>query len=263
LHVVDKGGRKFEIVVLDQATADKLWRVTVGGKDIVVFTDTTLGLTPSGFELTAAGSSNLNFTTFPSIRVSGATESVHATSRNSIFTTYAGSKQTKIIPIHVTQVRAPGVAPPVDITGNSGATAPTGIATPIGSGGPAGSAIAYNDFVVTTTSGLWSVGFSLPDLVNVDEAWLKIDYQGDQARLYAGDVILDDQFYNGETWLVGLKRLASQAKTGNLTLAIMPLRSDAKIYLQTTPTYGANNQTCSIISITLTTVYSHDITVSA
>jgi hypothetical protein len=81
--------------------------------------------------------------------------------------------------------------------------------------------------------------------------------------LYAGNstLLLDDHFYNGQTWFISLKRLSSLAGNEALTLAIMPLRSDAPIYLQTTPTFGLNGQACNVTNVAISTVYQLEIEV--
>ena len=59
-----------------------------------------------------------------------------------------------------------------------------------------------------------------------------MDYQGDAARLLANGKLLDDDFYNGETWQVGLRRYRTDGVVPPLTLQILPLRSDAPIFLE-------------------------------
>ena len=57
---------------------------------------------------------------------------------------------------------------------------------------------------------------------------LDIHYRGDCARLYAGDVLLDDNFYNGRHFQYALWRLP--ADTRQLTLRILPLQDDMPVY---------------------------------
>ncbi len=42
--------------------------------------------------------------------------------------------------------------------------------------------------------------------------------------------MIDDDYYYGETWTIGLKRFAAKLDAP-LTLTVMPLRKDAPIYL--------------------------------
>ena len=71
-----------------------------------------------------------------------------------------------------------------------------------------------------------------PDALSASDGsgFLQIDYVGDEARLFAGVQLIDDSYYNGLTWEVGLKDLPREP--GKLLLTILPLRSDAPIYLE-------------------------------
>ena len=58
---------------------------------------------------------------------------------------------------------------------------------------------------------------------------LRIEYQGDCARLYANDKLIADHFQYGRPFLYGLWRLPEGAR--QLELRILPLQADAPIYL--------------------------------
>ena len=57
-------------------------------------------------------------------------------------------------------------------------------------------------------------------------------YQGDLARLSANHKLLDDDFYNGKPWMVGLSRFLAPNGSGNFDLSILPLRKDAPVYFE-------------------------------
>ncbi len=72
----------------------------------------------------------------------------------------------------------------------------------------------------------------LPSDMGTDRALrLRIHYTGDVARVLLDDVLLTDNFYNGDPLEVGLKRHAPDIYAGDLRLQILPLRSDAPIHL--------------------------------
>ena len=58
--------------------------------------------------------------------------------------------------------------------------------------------------------------------------FLKIDYAGDCARVYADGKLVMDNFWNGKPMLVRMSDLAGK----KVELRILPLRKDAPIYLQ-------------------------------
>ncbi|HEU5403735.1 MAG TPA: hypothetical protein VFU86_20435, partial [Terriglobales bacterium] len=68
--------------------------------------------------------------------------------------------------------------------------------------------------------------------------WLKIDYTGDVARLYMGGSLLDDDFFHGESWKIGLNRFLKAHRGSEIRVQVLPLRADAPIYLD--PTVRSN-----------------------
>jgi hypothetical protein len=60
---------------------------------------------------------------------------------------------------------------------------------------------------------------------------LRIHYVGDVARLTLNGRLIEDNFYSGRTFDLGLKRYAPEILTGELELQVLPLRRDAPIYL--------------------------------
>jgi hypothetical protein len=57
---------------------------------------------------------------------------------------------------------------------------------------------------------------------DVSNALLEITYSGDVARLYAGSRMLDDNFYNGVAWRVGLSQWRGVLQSPGLDLRILP-----------------------------------------
>jgi len=57
----------------------------------------------------------------------------------------------------------------------------------------------------------------------LSDIFVKIRYSGDIARLYAGDHLLDNDFYNGRTWEIGLKRFLPQAFGKVLDVKVLPM----------------------------------------
>jgi beta-galactosidase len=73
---------------------------------------------------------------------------------------------------------------------------------------------------------VWKLDTSSPSSSDVSNAYLRITYTGDVARLYAGDELLDDNFWNGRPWQIGLKQWQELLKSPGLQLHILPSPGD-------------------------------------
>ena len=93
---------------------------------------------------------------------------------------------------------------------------------------------------------------TFPPLGEAEDIVLTIDYVGDVARLYAGGVLLNDNFYNGTPWRVGTRRYQEAIRRGPLELRILPLRADAPIYLGRRP--AISGQRAELLSVTATPI---------
>jgi hypothetical protein len=78
---------------------------------------------------------------------------------------------------------------------------------------------------------------------------LRLQYTGDVARIYAGDKLVDDNFYNGTPFDLGLWRLPPD--TTELTLKILPLKKDAPIYLAKWPDFQGKDSLASVEKVEL------------
>ena len=76
----------------------------------------------------------------------------------------------------------------------------------------------------------WSL--KLPQALDrrAEDVLLELDFVGDIGRLFAGTRLLDDWYYNGQRWQVGLRQFALQPGA-ELRLSVLPLRADAPIYI--------------------------------
>jgi hypothetical protein len=66
----------------------------------------------------------------------------------------------------------------------------------------------------------------------VNDCFLRIDFGGDMAKLYVGQEWVDDWFYNGHTWEIGLKRFGFPKK---LQVEIEALKENDQRFLEKWP----------------------------
>ena len=106
------------------------------------------------------------------------------------------------------------------------------------------------------TAATWDIAVQRGQLKGVDDAYLQIDFNGDVGRLFAGTHMLDDWYYNGQKWQVGLKQLAA-ALDQPLTVSVLPLRADAPVYIdkEHRPDFGGNAQIADLKDVRVLPVY--------
>lgn len=68
----------------------------------------------------------------------------------------------------------------------------------------------------------WQLRISWPPAAHVRNVFLNIHYTGDVARLYSGSRLLDDNFWNGTTWQLGMQPWRKQIAGRPLRLLILP-----------------------------------------
>jgi beta-galactosidase len=74
----------------------------------------------------------------------------------------------------------------------------------------------------------------VPTNPSVSDVWLKIHYQGDIARLSNAGRLVDDNFWNGSSWTLGLKEALPTWRTAasTLELKVLPLPKTYPMYLE-------------------------------
>jgi hypothetical protein len=102
----------------------------------------------------------------------------------------------------------------------------------------------------------WTISVPPDALDGLNELYLQVKYTGDIARFSAGDKLLTDNFYNGEPWLIGLRRFM-EAKDSSYSLTVLPLWKDAPIYLEVPdgPGFAAGGQVGKLDELRLVPEY--------
>ncbi len=101
------------------------------------------------------------------------------------------------------------------------------------------------------TAARWEIELPALPIENpaVGDVFLQMRYHGDVARLYDGDRLVDDNFWNGLPWQVGLHEVdglwKSQPET--LQVRILPLPPKAPMYLEGKQTEGADGGVAAVL----------------
>ncbi len=227
IEITDRNGAKLTILLLTQEQAEDTTLFRIGGKDHLVLTTSSVFFDGAAIHLRSTESPTQNIAAIPALNVIGQSKS------QGLWTTVA-----------VTQ---PQKHPMLSVTAGQ-------IATPRASMtmGP------YIDWRKTSVpivppdsaflkAGTWQLQWRNPDFAGLSNVLLQLDYTGDIGRLQSGTTLLDDNFFNGLPWQIGLKRFGLKAAGSQLTLEVLPMPRVAPIYLdpkarnllestQTTPT---------------------------
>jgi len=252
IDVVSLNGHHTRIVVLTQQQTEDAWKVRISGEDHLLITDADFLAdpdTPHGrIWLRSRTSSRIAFTLLPSpsappkaslpLTVSDSTGSAP---------NFSAEAATWTDPFECVQTETAGIAPPVK-TGPALDWRPHGVAQAPDSG-------------PLRNAAHWSITVPAGSMSGLSDLYLSIKYTGDVARFYSGGRLLDDNFYNGNPWTIGLKRFLAPQGPSTFDLSILPLRKDAPVYLEsaTSPVFAPNGQAISLEGVTLVPEYQLEI----
>jgi hypothetical protein len=125
-------------------------------------------------------------------------------------------------------------------------------------------ALAPEEEAFSKTAGVWRI--TVPDGVRdgVHNVFLVVKYDGDVGRLSSGDRLLDDNFFNGLPWWIGVNELGLN-EGDQLQLSVLPLRQDAPIYLpkECWPEFTANGQIAKVRAVEAVPEYEVTLTAEA
>jgi len=229
--VTARNGRECRIMVLTEEEAHRAWEAHIWGADRLFLS--SAGLIFDGDTLRVQSlQPRMSFSVFPipPLSLPGTDDGVFAH-----FTVSAPPHPVAIVWRRLT---APGAAPPVRTDAKLGAFAP-------------------DEAAFAAAAGTWEVSVPKDTLQGAHEVFLRIDYVGDIARAYLGGRLIDDDFYFGRPWEIGLSRFAPEILEKGLTIKILPLRRDAPIYLPKDrwPPFDDSGQAGTIRGIAADTEY--------
>ncbi|ESQ78895.1 beta-galactosidase [Asticcacaulis sp. YBE204] len=234
--VKTKDSKTARVLVLTNVQAEHLTKVDVKGKPHLILSDAhVFGDDAQGFELRSTNAS-FSFGVYPAVDLTG-TLSLKSGKADGIFRNFTAQATPKTLTATRTVLRPAGKAPPLKTYGPKNTPV---VPEPESFGASAG----------------WTIEVPKGALDGVADVYMDVTYQGDVARLFSGPEMLDDEYFNGQVWRIGLKRYAAKLDKP-LTLTIMPLREDSKVYLDASvkPVFE-NGQVAKIESLTLTPEYS-------
>jgi beta-galactosidase len=219
------------IVFLSAKQAQDCWKIPMNGHEHLLITPADVFFAPHTIYLRSRDEKAFSFSVFPDLpEQPTAMVPFKKAGKDGAFVRYSASLEARKLTVGVEKTRDASEAPPVKM----GKTFDW-------RGGQVAQAPDDADFA---NAGVWQLTVPEDAMRGVEDVFLGIQYVGDVGRLYEGAVLIDDNFYNGTAWEVGLKRFTPNELSKGLELKILPLRKDAPIYMPKAswPDFGDKTQ---------------------
>jgi beta-galactosidase len=238
-------GREIRLILLSSNEAENAWKMDVDGSPHLLETEQDFFADGKSIVLQSEGNARCAFILFPTthaaLKLAGGSLEVIGSGETARYTGFVPEEQLEI---KIDKVREGGAVSPVKL-------------------GPALSWRAHGVAMVPDESAFDSAAkwrITIPRNVHsstLSNLFLEITYTGDIARLSANGHLLDDNFYNGLPWTVGLGRFLPSLRDGSMELNILPLRKDAPMFIeeQFRPDFGDRNQIVDLKSAKLIPQY--------
>ena len=236
ITISSDSGKAIRILLLSETQAEDLWQIQMNGGRHLLLSGADVFCDESTLFLRSRDNSALGFSILPALSVAPkASAPLQKSGNDGVFTSYTVRVEPRTFAIHWKQSQPAGQVEPVQ-------TSSLQRKVPV--------AVAPNDSAFKNAA-VWRIAVPANGMAGLSDVFLRIDYTGDIGRLYSGQRLLDDDFYHGDTWEVGLKRFAPLAGQ-ELTLDVLPLRKDAPIYFspKARPDFGSVQQISDVRAIT-------------
>lgn len=209
LHVGKSGARAVSVLLLSQEEVGKLQILDIAGQRRLVFSDQQAWVADGKLQLRGPATEPLHAAVFPALSKPRA----------------AGLQVSQDGPLQHLQFKPEGSEPGLTVS----LTRPARNAPPIRIGGHANAAVQPIPEAFANAAS-WSLKLPKPLAPQAEDVLLELDFVGDIGRVFAGTQMLDDWYYNGQKWQIGLKQFNLKAGA-ELKLTVLPLRADAPIYI--------------------------------
>ncbi|RZL32972.1 MAG: hypothetical protein EOP35_18960 [Rubrivivax sp.] len=202
-------GRAVSVLLLAPEQLDQLNVLEIAGQRRLVFSEQQVWVADGKLQLRAIGPQPLRAAIFPALpRPHAAGLKV---SQDGLLQRLEVAGDNAQPTLHIAVVRKAGNAPPILKGGLAKAAVQ-----------PVPEAFA--------SAATWSLTLPARLPPKAEDVLLELDFVGDIGRVFAGTTMLDDWYYNGQRWQIGLRQFALKPGA-ELRLSVLPLRADAPIYI--------------------------------
>ncbi|MFT3996552.1 MAG: beta-galactosidase [Asticcacaulis sp.] len=237
ISITDTNGKLARILLLSEAQSQKMTQASINGRSHLILSEAQVfadGAKGVEFRQT---DNTFKFEIYPDFsKDKSASLALKSEKRNGAFRGYSAMAAPVQLTAEVNVLRTAGKAPPLKTYGPRN--------TPV-----------VPEPESFGASAAWTIKLPAKALESVADVYMDVDYEGDVARLFSGPEMLDDEYFIGKTWRIGLKRYASKLDKP-LIVTVMPLRQDSKVYFDASvkPTFE-DGQVARLKSVTLKPEY--------
>lgn len=214
-----KDGGTFRVLVLTESEAENLWRPKLNGQAHLALSPADLFWTGDRLDVRTEDREEAEVGLYPpaALAVAPGEQRTLAVRTGDLWTEYRLTIPEARIRYGWQKTRDAGPPPPVRF----------------------GPAFSWRKHPVATVpadsafqkAAVWKLTFPKQDLAGLSQVYLRMDYAGDIGRAYLGKELIDDNFYNGLPWEIGLTRFVPEIFEQPLRIEILPLRRGTPIYL--------------------------------
>ncbi|MFC0401854.1 beta-galactosidase [Paraburkholderia rhizosphaerae] len=218
LIVTCADGQRITLLTLAREDIERLSVLPLAGQHRLILTDATAFERNGNLVFRSIGSASFDVGIYPPLaRMPDATTDTYAFTltppQPGVFQRFSVSVAPVAFEASLTPLRAARAMPPIV----RGGTAKAAVE-------PAPELFGH--------AAAWRIDLPEPALTapGLSNAYLSIRYMGDVGRLFCGPDLIDDHFYNGLPWQIGVRNVKIDPGQP-LMLTVLPLRADAPIYL--------------------------------
>jgi hypothetical protein len=237
------------IVLLSAEQAGDLWRVSVKGSDQLVLTKAQVYSDGSHLILRQIGKPSFDVAFFPAGNFTAGTGAAATgmSKRIGLFQKLNVREPERTVALQLAQARAAGKAP-APVLGPKASWRH-------------GSVVMAPDDSSFSQAGEWNITVPQGALEGISDLYLKVRYQGDEARLLGKGCLLTDNYFNGAEWQIGMKRFLSGSASHTFTLQVLPLSQKAPIFFEPgmRPSFVRDGQAGSLDSVEALPEYEVDL----
>jgi hypothetical protein len=205
VKVAGKNGHAVRLIVLTEQQAENFWQLQIGDKQTALLSPADVFAGPDGIHLRSVVRSNIEASVF-----------VASGKSQQLWRERTWNIEPRQVKYEWTSLRQPGQrnSIPTDNAGKRDKPMPL--------------APQDSDF---SQAAAWTLTIPTQSMAGLSDIYVRFQYAGDVARLYLDGDLLDDNFYDGQPWEIGLKRFLPAAFDQKLVFDVLPMPRNDLIYL--------------------------------